>query len=378
MPPSALDRLELIYRSGPSTAIRSGAGSAPVVGYVGADVPVELLDAAGVFGVRLAGDPTADRSRGDRLLGRGLDPATRSLMSQLVSGQFDGLDALVVSRDCEASLRLFYAVRELRRVDPGCGLPPVHLLDLLHLPYRTTTTYNLARLTGLRDWLRAWTGNPVTDDDLARSVLAHGEVREQQRRVAAYRRGPQARLTGTQALAVVGAGTRTPLAAYRSLLGDLLSQLEQGSRPPIGGVATFLTGSSHDNPHVYAALEAQGVRIVGEDHDWGDLLIDRQVDRPTLLGLAETYQHQTPTAQRGSIRDRGVQTAVGLDRSGAQLLVGYLRECDEGPPWDWPEQSRLATQRGVDTILLAHQGYGAVDIDTLGTTVALSTSGGTR
>ena len=44
------------------------------------------------------------------------------MLSRLLDGAYGRLDALVVSRDCEASLRLFYAARDLRRIEPGLGL----------------------------------------------------------------------------------------------------------------------------------------------------------------------------------------------------------------------------------------------------------------
>jgi hypothetical protein len=116
-----------------------GAGR-PVVGYVGADVPVELVTAAGALPVRLAGNPARDRSLADRYL----DPASRSILAGLLAGEQE-LDLLLVSNDCEGSLRLFYAIREMRRLGREPGLPRTHLVDVLHLPHRTTMRYNRVR-----------------------------------------------------------------------------------------------------------------------------------------------------------------------------------------------------------------------------------------
>ncbi|WP_308257670.1 2-hydroxyacyl-CoA dehydratase family protein, partial [Pseudonocardia lacus] len=171
-----------------AAAARWRADGRPVVGCVGADVPVELLTAAGFLPVRLAGDPAADRSAGDAYLGRGLDPVARSVLSRLLAGDYGPLDGLVVSRDCEASLRLFYALRELRRLEPGLGLPPVHLVDVLHLPHRTTTHYVLAKVREMRAAVGAWAGTPVTDDALADAVAAHDRLRRLRGELAARRR----------------------------------------------------------------------------------------------------------------------------------------------------------------------------------------------
>ncbi|EHR51305.1 Benzoyl-CoA reductase/2-hydroxyglutaryl-CoA dehydratase subunit, BcrC/BadD/HgdB [Saccharomonospora marina XMU15] len=334
------------------------AAAKPVVGYVGADVPVELLTAAGVLPLRLAGSPRADDGAGERYLGRGLDPAVRSILSRLLAGDYGQLDGLVVSRDCEASLRLFYAVRELRRIEPATALPPVQLVDVLHLPHHTTTRYVLAKVRQLRATLEGWVGHAIADADLTRAVVAHDRLRDLLTEVARLRRRQPARLTGTQALSVVAATTALPVERATELLQRLLA--EAGSLPEAEGHRVFLTGSSHDSPDVYAALEAAGLLIVGEDHDWGDLLFHRRVGGSTELALAERYQHNGPSAARASIRRRAAHTAEAASACGARALLCYARRHDDGPPWDFPAQ-RAAT--GLPAVSLERQPYGALDID---------------
>jgi benzoyl-CoA reductase/2-hydroxyglutaryl-CoA dehydratase subunit BcrC/BadD/HgdB len=367
---SALDQLIAHYRDRSRVAEEVHRAGGFVVGYVGADVPVELITAAGALPERLHGDPSADTAVGDRYLGRGLDPATRSVLSRLLGGGYGHLDALILSRDCEASLRLFYAVRELRRIDPGTSLPPVHLIDLLHLPHRTTTRYNLARLQQLRDQLREWTGRPVGDREVAGAVDEQNRTRALLAEVAELRRGVRVRLTGTQALAVVGAGTVLAASHYQELLRQLLDQAD--GLPIVSGARTFLTGSSHDNGDVYAALEAAGLLIVGEDHDWGDLLFDHPVTEPTLLGLAERYQYNGPSAQRGSIAERAAHTATAAARCRAELLVSYVRDLDEGPPWDFPAQRAAVEALGVRSLLIGRQPYGSVDVQRIPSPIGAS------
>jgi benzoyl-CoA reductase/2-hydroxyglutaryl-CoA dehydratase subunit BcrC/BadD/HgdB len=334
------------------------AAGRPVAGYVGADVPVELLTAGGFLPLRLAGDPDADRSAGDTYLGTGVDPVARSVLTRLLDGAYGPLDALVVSRDCEASLRLFYAVRELRRIEPGLGLPPVHLVDVLHLPHRTTTRYVLAKVRELREQVGRWAGRPVDDDALAAAVAAHDRLRALLGALTEQRRGTPCWLTGSEALAVVAATTMLPVDEACAYVESVLAE----PRPPASGTRVFLTGSSHDCPHVYAALEGAGLLVVGEDHDWGDLLAARPVGEPTELALAERYQHAGPAAPRSSVRARAAHTAAGVRASAAELLISYVREHDDAPPWDFPAQRAAA---GVPAVLVERQPYGAVDLGRL-------------
>jgi benzoyl-CoA reductase/2-hydroxyglutaryl-CoA dehydratase subunit BcrC/BadD/HgdB len=352
---SALERIATA-RAGAADGWR--AAGRPVAGYVGADVPVELLTAAGFLPLRLAGDPDRDRTAGDTYLGRGVDPVARSVLTRLLDGAYGPLDALVVSRDCEASLRLFYAVRELRRIEPGLGLPPVHLADVLHLPHRTTTRYVLAKVRELRAQVGRWAGHPVDDDALAGAVAAHDRLRGLLGALCEQRRSHPAWLTGCQALAVVAATTAVPVEEACALVDALLAE----PRPAASGTRVFLTGSSHDCPHVYAALEGAGLLVVGEDHDWGDLLAGQPVGEPTEAALAERYQFAGPAAPRSSVRARAAHTAAAARACGAELLVSYVREHDDAPPWDFPAQRAAAD---LPAVLIDRQPYGSIDLDRL-------------
>lgn len=315
------------------------------VGYVGADVPVELITAAGLRPLRLTGKPDEDSTLGERYLGRGVDPVARSVLTRILTEDYGPLEALVVSRDCEASLRLFYALRELHRVEPALGLPPVHLVDVLHLPHRTTTRYVHAKIAQLREWLGRW--QPIGDDDLAAAITAHDTLRRSLGRVAALRRAN--RLSGTRFLEVVAATTTLPVAEAIALVEDVLAA------EPVEGVRLYLTGSSHDDPAVYRTLERNGFLVVGEDHDWGEPLFARTCAAPTELALAERYQHNGPAAPRASIGQRAAHTAAAARACDAEVLLSYARVHDDAPPWDFPEQRAAA---GLRAVLAERQPYG--------------------
>jgi benzoyl-CoA reductase/2-hydroxyglutaryl-CoA dehydratase subunit BcrC/BadD/HgdB len=324
------------------------------VGYVGADVPVELITAAGLRPLRLTGKPGGDSALGDRYLGRGVDPVARSILTRILTGDYGPLEAIVVSRDCEASLRLFYALRELHRVEPAPGLPPVRLVDVLHLPHHTTTRYVHAKVARLREWLGH--RRPVGDDDLAAAITAHDTLRRSLGRLAALRRAN--RLSGTRFLETVAATTGVPVTEAIALVERLLAE----DLPEVEGTRLFLTGSSHDHPAVYATLERHGFLVVGEDHDWGELLFARTCAAPTELALAERYQHNGPAAPRASIRQRAAHTAAAARACGAEVLLSYARVHDDAPPWDFPEQ-RAAT--GLPAVLAERQPYGELTEDAL-------------
>ncbi|MFJ9779238.1 2-hydroxyacyl-CoA dehydratase [Amycolatopsis sp. NPDC101161] len=323
------------------------------VGYVGADVPVELITAAGLRPLRLTGKPGEGSTLGDRYLGRGVDPVARSVLTRILTEDYGPLEAIVVSRDCEASLRLFYALRELHRVEPALGLPPVRLVDVLHLPHHTTTRYVHAKIAQLREWLSRW--HPIGDDDLAAAITAHDTLRRSLGRLADLRRAN--RLSGTRFLEVVAETTALPVTEAITLVDGVSADPRETE-----GVRLFLTGSSHDGPDVYETLERNGFLVVGEDHDWGELLFARTCAAPTELALAERYQYNGPSAPRASIRQRAAHTAAAARACGAEVLLSYARVHDDAPPWDFPGQ-RAAT--GLRAVLAERQPYGELTPEAL-------------
>ncbi|MCP2355785.1 benzoyl-CoA reductase/2-hydroxyglutaryl-CoA dehydratase subunit BcrC/BadD/HgdB [Nonomuraea thailandensis] len=326
-----------------------------MAGYVGADVPVELLTAAGFHAVRLTGDPGGDSALGDRYLGRGVDPMARSILTRLLTGAFGELERVVVSHDCEASLRLFYALRELRRIEPGAGVPEAYLVDVLHLPHRTTARYNRRRIGEFAARLRAWTGRPV---DPAAAIGAHDERRRLLAAVAGLRRAVPARLTGAEFLAAANAAL--PLAEHLARLRELLAQSDR--LPERHGRRVFLSGSDHDTPDVYEAIEADGHVIVGEDHSFGDLQAERRVGAGGLDALAEHYHEHGPTAHRATAAQRAAHAAMAVRRCRAELFVAYARTGDDAPAWDFAAQ-RAALD--IPAVLLDRQEYGRADLAAL-------------
>lgn len=336
-----------------------GTVTRPVVGMVGQDVPVELIWAAGARHLRLRGNPQWDRSEAEFYLGRGVDAATTSLFAGILNGVFGPLDAIVVSSDCDASQRLYYAMREMRRVAAGPTLPPIYLVDMLHLPRNSTARYNRARLGQFVGVLQDWFGVTLTTERISGAIGLSRRILEAQRRFTGLRLEDPTRVSGEQALAVYGAGSRMEPEGYLEALEGLLAAAEVLPGHP--GRRIFLTGSSHDRPDVYNLIESAGSVIVGEDHDHGQLSTERPLPDPgtgdPLDILALAYRDNGPTPQRASIPNRAAHTARAARLAGAELVLSYIRNQDEAPLWDFAAQRGLIQ---VPTAVLRGQPYGSL------------------
>lgn len=331
----------------------------PVVAYLGADVPGEVLTAAGFVPFRLASRPGATRLA-DRYHGPGIDPVAVSLLDRLLAGEAAEAAGLVLSADNEGLVRLFLYLREIRRLEPRSTLPRFTFFDLVHLPHRTSAVYNRDRLDALVAELSAWAGRPVSDEDLRAAAAVHDRVRELIRavntRLRAGAEGP--RLTGAEALAVIGASFVTSPPRWAALTEDLLDSADQ--LPVRHGTRVFLTGCAHDHPRVYQLLESLGAVVVGEDHDWGALAGESAVGtgREIHAALVRARSRQAPASAGHSATVRAAQTARMAAACHAELVVAWARPHDDAPPWDVPAQRAALESVGIPLLAVPAQPFG--------------------
>lgn len=335
----------------------------PVVVHTGADVPREVLLAAGFAPFRLSGRP-GFTGPAEEYCGPGIDRVAVSRLARLLDGEAAAATGLVLSADDEGSVRLFLYLRELQRVAPRPGVPPLTFLDLVHLTQRTSAVYNLARLGALIEELGEWAGRPVSDDALRAAVADQDRARALVRAVGErLRSGPGGpRLTGTEALAVIGAGSVMAPERWAAVVTGLL---DTADLPVHEGTRVFLTGSDHDDPAAYRVLEGLGAVVVGEDHSWGALAGEGAVgtagDVRTAIVRSRTLA--APASAGASAELRAEQTVRMARACGADLVVAWTRPFDDAPPWDVPVQRAALAEAGLPLVAVPPQPYGAIDED---------------
>lgn len=335
----------------------------PVVVHVGADVPREVLIAAGFAPYRLAGQP--GRTAGaDAYCGPGIDRVAVSRLARLLEGDAAAAAGLVLSADDEGSVRLFLYLREILRLEPRATVPPLTFFDLVHLPQRTSAVYNRTRLDTLIEEMGGWAGRPVSDDELRVAAAGQDRVRALIRAVGAELRtgrgGP--RLTGTQALAVIGASFVLSPERWSAAATGLLAAPDL---PVHEGVRVFLTGCDHDDPAAYELIESLGAVIVGEDHDWGSLAGEGQVggSRDIRSALVRVRSLDVAGSAGHGAAVRAAQTARMAVGCAADLVIAWSRPANDAPAWDVPVQRTALAEVGIPLVAVPPQPYGRPDAD---------------
>lgn len=296
-------RFQEAYADPEAEVARALAAGRKPIRTLGFDAPRELLIAAGFQPIRLVAPPLPATPRADAIMGTAaMRLRGKRLLETLVGTVERDVPVLITAADDEQP-QIFAALRELARL--GEPVPArVHFLDLPHIDRAASRGYAEARLAQLRAWLSGGDGPPASLDRqnalLARLAMLRGE----------------ARISGADALQVIGAAAILPAEEYDAALEAALDGI--ASAPPLSGKRLFVCGTAHEGVELYRAIEAAGAVIVGDDHPWGTPFADPARKAPRVDSPAETAARVA--AQVAKLRPDCV----------LHLTIGG----DEAAPWD--------------------------------------------
>ncbi|MCA1646076.1 MAG: 2-hydroxyacyl-CoA dehydratase family protein, partial [Chloroflexi bacterium] len=206
-------------RAGGARAAQSrGVG---VVGRVGNTIPSELILASGRFPALIAADLGHPTPTADIYMEPVIEPETKSLFENALSGEFESFDLLILSR---AYAHLYYYLKEAYRLGRAAKVPPLHIFDLMQSQRDAVRTYNFGRLQALVERLERVVGRPITDEQLGAAISLTNRGRALQREL--LERRWRAEVSGVDAMQALGAGYFMPPDAYAEALAAYVAQLQ--------------------------------------------------------------------------------------------------------------------------------------------------------
>jgi benzoyl-CoA reductase/2-hydroxyglutaryl-CoA dehydratase subunit BcrC/BadD/HgdB len=362
---TVLEELPRAYRERDRAALEWKAQGGQVVGCLGSDVPEELLIAAGLLPVRVCGDPEADLEPADPYIEHAFDPRVRSIFLRIIDGSYSYLDHLVVSSSSDALVRVFYYLRALRVADASLHIPDLHFFDLLHTRLRTSRLYSRDRGHDLKGVIERWCDREIADEDLVEAIGICEENRRLLRRLSDLRAPGPPRVSGVQALEVIGASMFLPRQEHSRLVASFLR--EAGFNDPLPGVRLFVTGSAQDYVQFYELAESCGAVVVGEDHDWGGRHSTgmTQITADPIDGIVDRYYLRQPGTHQSTVSERVAALLEHVHDTDAQGVIAFIYEADDAPSWDFPAQREALESEGIPMLLLDRQPYNLDQTDEL-------------
>lgn len=353
----AYQKLAHVYHHRHERAMEWKKAGGRVVACLGNDVPEEMLIAAGYLPVRVCGEPGEETPLADRYLELAFEPTARSKFNRLIDGTYGYADHLVISNSTDVLVRLYFYLREINRVEPEIKLPPFYFLDFLFMRSWVSSKFNLDVLHEFQGILEEWSGAKITPDKLQSAIRVCNENRALLRQIAELRSGATPKLTGVEALTIIGSSLLMPKEEHNALVREITDKADE--LPPLNGVKLFVTGSVHEQTDFYELIESCGGIVVGEDHDWGNrhFHTDVATDVDPLVAIQERYQLRLPSPNKNLVSQRVAALVDQVKECGAEGVIFFMRAYDEASTWDYPEQHKALEALGIPSKIFVTQPY---------------------
>lgn len=319
----------------------AAAKAAPrAIGYVGMDIPEDVLAAGDFHSCHLPWDADRETPRADQWLESSFAPWTRSIIEDWADGRFDFMEAVIFTRGEDSAQRLYYYICELQRRGEIAGPTPL-IFDVARIGRQSSidrTADGVRRLVGQLG---------LSNEDLSRGIATANK-----RRVAFQ--GVETRRSGNGPLY-----ERIARASLFAPLDHTLEQVEASEGRPLGRI--LLTGNAPPDERLHAAVEATGWSIVGEAHDRSLLRLGAAVSESGDPAAAIATQVHQQIAGSRSFANHATWIVDEARRLKADAALIWLIEQEEALVWHAPPQEKALAEAGIPCLSLSRRRWDAAD-----------------
>jgi hypothetical protein len=347
---SVLERLVEDTLRDPLAAARahSRAGGR-VLGYVGAEIPVELILASGAFALRVPSFAGTSTATADRYLESSFSPSVRSIAEQYLQGALDCLNAIILPRSDDSGQRLYYYLSELRSRGLSDGPPPL-IYDLSKIPRDTSLAHSLWATQRLAEEIGA-------DDDALSAAVAKRNRRRELFAAAARARTGSAGPRGSVMERIFRAADLCEADVFDAAFRDWLTSAEWRWAGP----RVLLTGNAPPDERLHRAVEEAGGNVVAE-----------------IGAHASCGPAYPPIASDGSFRaiaahyccgafgsrafvDRASLLTTAAQAARIDAVIIWLLDQEDALIWDLPAQLSSLAAVGIAALPLVRRRWDGAD-----------------
>ncbi|MFC1819869.1 2-hydroxyacyl-CoA dehydratase subunit D [Thermodesulfobacteriota bacterium] len=329
-----------------------------VVGYYCDSVPEELILAAGFFPLRITGDPGEGTEEIDKYLESFYEGFVRTSLNMLLTGKYDFLDFLVIPRARDSVAQMYSHLCQIQSLNPEVKLPVFYFLPQIQNRSYMSQFYNGERILDLKKNLEEWAGKKITDKALSQAIATTNENRMLLKQVTELRADEPPRISGVEALQIIGSSMFMLKSEHNKLLREFLNGADK--LPARDGTRLFIEASPLDSLKFYEVVESCKATVVSEDNCWGnrytEVLID--TDRDPMEAIINRYHNKAPCPYvmfPESLRAEYCRdSAVAAKADG---VIFYILEWDPSQMWDYPDQSQALADKGIPMVRFMKQQY---------------------
>lgn len=323
---------------------------------LGDDVPDEIIIAAGMLPIRVSGI-YGEQPESDKYLEMSFGPVWRSIFEKIVSGAGAELyDYIAIARSSDMLIRIYYYLRELKRFEPERPIAPIKFIDYDFISRNLDAQYHNEDITKMFiETVEGWTCSKLKDEQLMRAAKICNDNRDALAAFSALRYGEDCRVTGTEALTVIGASLFMEKEKSTALIRELTEEAKLW--PKVEGVKVYFSGSVQNDLEVYELIEELGGNVVSEDHEWGDRHFDRNIELEysPVAGITDRYMYRMPSSEQSFVKPRCKALVEAVEKSGAQVVLVYMNFNDESYLMDYPTEKKMFDERGIPSVSITRQ-----------------------
>ena len=356
---SAFDELQKYYGQRDLAARQWKEKGGKVVGYLCDNVPEEFILAAGLFPLRLSGDPQGKTEKIGNYSEQGnvfsREGFVASILRMLLKGKYDFLDYLIIPHARDSVHRLYTTLINRQETEPDLKLPELCYLDNLHSKFYSAGIYNCERWLELKNQIEKWNGQEITRDKISSAIDLTNENKLLLRKTAELRVG--ARISGVDALQIIGSSMFMHKEEHNKLLKEYLSG--SGEFQERNGTRLFVEGSPLDNLQLYEIIESCQATVVAEDNCWGNRSFDVPIEagNDPLEAVINRYNNKAPCSRMYPIDDRIEYCLKNALEAKAQGVIFNVNFFDEIQAWEVPEEIKALKEKGIPSLYLKDQPY---------------------
>lgn len=314
------------------------AGSA--VGYVGFDIPEDLLAASGRHICHLPWQADRATPKADGWLESSFPGWSRSILEDWADGRFDFFEAVIFSRGDDSAQRLYYYVCELQRRGL-IGGPEALIFDIARIGRDTSIKRSV-------DAVRRLAGRLAISD----AMLAEG-IDVANRRRAIFDKVESGRTSN---------GALYERISRASLFASLDNEME-GFAAPVASLSgrILLAGTAPPDDSLHRTVDELGWTVTGDAHDrsltrLGPLLAAGD-DPAASIGA---QAHDLVIGAR-SFANRADWLVTEARRARADAVVLWLVEQEEALVWHVPAQKRALDAAGIPALVMTRRRWDGND-----------------
>ena len=233
------------------------------VGYFPVYAPVELIHAAGMLPVQVAGAMGRIKlDEADGYLQSFVCSIGRSTMELKLDGHLDNLDAMIFPSTCEISRGLCGV---LRRHDPEKPIIYIHFPQ--NLESANAKGYLVGELERVKIALEEMTGKTITDEAIFKSFEAYNRRWELLRELEEIRYSHPELLSASELYIIRLAGMNVTVEEHSEILAEAIEALKDTPAHHEVRIRMLLSGAFCERPRIsmLETIEDEGVAIVADD-----------------------------------------------------------------------------------------------------------------